>query len=224
MKKQLLGVLFGALMLVGTTLPVSATTTGEIITCEGGKTRSTYSVGEPIWEDNITSRAATITVYVTSPCDQSFRSRYNDYAYQANRVVERTDDYLSQKFGIDFQSVAQPNWTSSGSSAGDVLDSAKNSCGLTYNGNKQADIMMAFTGTKFNTTTGIAYLGLPYACMFDSGYDQNAKSCQHEFGHTYGLGHHTGTDSCVMKQGGPEYIDNLCSTHLNEWNNAKNKY
>lgn len=224
MKRKMIGTILSALMLVSMTIPASAASVGEVVTCTGGNERAVYSVGEPVWEDTVTSRAATIAVNITSPCDQSFRSRYSNYAYEANRVVERADDYLSQQFGIDFRSVAQPVWTSSGSSAEAILDSAKDKFGLTYNGTKSADIMMAFSGTKFGTTTGIAYVGAPYGCMFDSGYDQNAKSCQHEFGHTYGLRHHTGSDSCVMKQGGPEYIDHLCSTHKNQWNNAKNKY
>ena len=60
------------------------------------------------------SRSSTIWVPVTSPCDQVWRNTYpNNWMWQANRAITNADDMLSNKFGIEFYSVAQKYWDSS---------------------------------------------------------------------------------------------------------------
>lgn len=203
----------------------------EIIECGDTQMTSYRSVpelpnSEPNWEDSsVTSRASSISVNVQSPLETSWRNSYSDYYYQANRVVERIDDYLASKFGIDFYSVSQPNWSASTtSSSSSVLSDVTNNIGK---GN--ADLMIAFAGPLVDTSTtstfGVAYVGQPYALVFDHSYNQNCKSAQHEVGHTYGLRHCTNT--CVMKQGWDtewNLFENLCSSHESSWDDAKNKY
>ncbi len=230
MNKKLSKIALGLILATSMAIPTCAEAPIEYsVSTINARTRSTYDVGEPVWEDSVTSRAATISVSVTSPCDQRYRSQYSDYEYAANKVVERADDYIYKKFGIDFTSVAQPIWTSSGGNPTEMVEDARIKFGLTYNGNKTADLMMAFCGTLFQNssgqlTLGMGAIGKPYACVFNDGYSQNAKTCQHEAGHTYGLYDHTGSGTCVMKQGGPDDIDTLCTSHETQWRSSKNKY
>lgn len=57
---------------------------------------------EPRYEDSVvTSRALTINVDVNSPLEEEWRSTYSSYYYEANRIVEKVDDYLYDEFGID---------------------------------------------------------------------------------------------------------------------------
>ncbi|BCJ94922.1 hypothetical protein acsn021_24910 [Anaerocolumna cellulosilytica] len=229
MIKKIISISLAALILTTASTSVMAEEhSGEFIACADTTLKQSVvlPVGQPIYEHlQVNNKIASISVNITSPCDEEYRSTYSNYAYEANRVVERTDDYLSAEFGIDFVSVAQPLWSSSSTTVQGLLDEAKAEHGLTYNGNKTADIMMAFSDVNVGGTYGATYTGTPYAIMFHSNYDQDAKSCQHEFGHVYGLGHHTTTGKCVMKQGSDTtLIDNLCTTHYNQWNNAKNKY
>jgi len=238
MAKRVLALFVSVLLITSLSVPAfAADSKGELTICTGEqmnlKATPLLPNSEPRYEDlQINSLVASISVNVTEPCDQLFRDTYSSYAYEANRTVERTDDYLYDEFGIDFTSVAQPLWTSPDSTDPQTLiDDAIADHGLTYNGTQTADIMMAFSGADAvsgsSTVFGVTYTGDPYACMFDNGYTQNCKSCQHEFGHTYGLGHHTGTGACVMKQGWDLNWDNfehLCTTHWDAWDDAKNNY
>ncbi len=237
MTKKILALIISVLFLTSLAVPTyAADMRGEVAICTGEveelKSMPVLPNSEPRYEDGqIYSKVASVTVNVTEPVDQHFRSKYSSYAYEANRIVERVDDYLSSEFGIDFRSVAQPLWTSGSTDPETLLDDAMNTFGLKYEGSKKADIMMAFSGadttTGSGTTFGIATVSQPYGCIFDHSYNQNCKSCQHEFGHTYGLRHHTASGNCVMKQGWDTNWDNfehLCSTHWNEWNGAKSKY
>lgn len=193
--------------------------------------RSNYSVGEPVDEALAPrARAATVTVNVTSPCDNEFRQRYSDWAYQANRAVERADDGLYKLYGIDYRSVAQRTWSSSGADMSALLDNALNACGLKYNGNLTADLMIAFTGkTVESNVLGIAYVSAPYALIKDGGYNQNAACTQHESCHTYGCSH-AGSQwdndtACVMyRYLELSNIDKFCTDHYNVMMNNKNKY
>ncbi|MBO8462598.1 MAG: hypothetical protein IAC13_01555, partial [Firmicutes bacterium] len=156
-----------------TTFAQESSDSWKVMECGDAQISSYQSIPElpniePNWEDSsIISKASSIQVNVQSPLETSWRNNYSDYYYQANRVVERIDDYLSSKFGIDFYSVSQPHWsTKTTSSSGNVLSDAKNNVGK---GN--ADLMIAFAGALVDTSTsatfGVAYLGQPYALVFD---------------------------------------------------------
>lgn len=191
---------------------------------------------EPRWEDSVVnSRVAAINVDVQSPLEKSWRDTYSNYYYEANCIVEKIDDYLSDEFGIDFYSVAQPHWTTTKTTGRDVIEDAM------YNiGKGNADIMIAFIGPVADgyTTEGYKYLfGIatveqPYAVVFDHGYKQNCKSGQHEVGHTYGLCPDPKvhcTKTCVMHSGwdnGTEwkYFNHLCPDHWSQWDDAKGWY
>ena len=234
MKKILATFLIGMLCLSNSNISVYAQENSEaweVVECGDEQMAMSRSVielpnSEPNWEDsNVMSRSASINVDVQSPLETSWRNSYSDYYYQANRVVERIDDYLATAFGIDFYTRSQPNWnaTSTGSS-GNVLSDAKNNVGK---GNY--DLMIAFAGPLVDTSNsvifGVSYLNQPYSVVFDHNYNQNCKSAQHEVGHTYGLNHCSNT--CVMKQGWDtnwSLFEHLCSGHSTQWNTAKNKY
>lgn len=192
-------------------------------------------VGEAIFEyDRPAFRMASITVNVTSPVDQKWRSTYQNYAYEANRVVTRAGTALKEQFGINFLSVAQPLWQSSSTTSSGLLNDARNKHGLTYNGNQKADIMIAFSGLKPSDNSniaGIATLGNPYSTIFDNGYSTNAETTQHEAGHMYGLRHdeeESGSNydgkNCVMTAVGFGFIDRFCKGHHADWYAARNKY
>ena len=201
----------------------------EFISC-GGELLENYENrpelpnAEPIWEDStVVGRAASIRVDIQSPLEQSWiNSHSNDYYYQANRVVERIDDYLYSKFGIDFYSVSHPHWSTTSSSDVGILSDVTNRFGT---GN--ADLMIAFAGSLVSGTFGIAYVGHPYALVFDHAYTQNCKTAQHEVGHTYGLLHCSSLKNCVMKQGADlswSLFEHLCPYHEKQWNDAKTNY
>ncbi len=117
---------------------------------------------EPLWEDMaVSSRAASISVNVQSPLESSWRNRYNDSKYEARKVVERTDDFLSQKFGIEFNVTSQPDWTvgKTTAAAGILKDAAKK------HWTRKEDLMIAFAGpivdTENKATFGVAFNGRP---------------------------------------------------------------
>lgn len=181
---------------------------------------------EPLWEDMaVSSRAASISVNVQSPLESSWRKNYSNPQYEARRVVERTDDFLSQKFGIEFNVTSQPDWTVGKATApADILKDA-----TIQHWKRKEDLMIAFAGPiadKGNRTNfGVAFNGRPLSLIFDHGYNQNCKSTQHEIGHTYGLQHCKNT--CVMRPGWDdnwELFNHLCSSHDQQWNKNKNKY
>lgn len=168
------------------------------------------------------SRSTTIWVPVTSPCDQAWRNIYpNNWMWQANRAITNADNMLSNKFGIEFYSVAQKYWDSSSYSAEGLVAEAKNEWGLT-NG---ASLMIAFTGKNDGNTMGIVdAIGDPYVLILDHQYEYNRETVQHEVGHAYGLRHRSGDNNCVMTAVGMGHIDTICSTHEQQWRNNKNKY
>ena len=235
MKRGILAVVLSLNLIVMAGLPVLAAeneTSHNVEICyqSTSNARSNFSVGEPVDEALAPrARAATITVNVTSPCDTEFRQRYSDWAYQANRAVERADDGLYKLYGIDYRSVAQRTWSSSGADMGALLDNALSVCGLTYNGNLTADLMIAFTGKTVDSgVLGIAYVSAPYALVKDGGYDQNAACTQHESCHTYGCSHEgaqwDNDTECVMyRYLDLENIDKFCTDHHNVMMNNNGK-
>ena len=120
-----------------TTAFAETTDSWEVIECVDNQMTGFRSIppelpnAEPNWEDSqVLSRAASINVNIQSPLESSWRSRYSDYYYQANRVVERIDDYLAKQFGIDFYSASQPNWSAGNTgNSGSVLADATNNVG-----------------------------------------------------------------------------------------------
>lgn len=168
------------------------------------------------------SRSSTIWVAVTSPCDQVWRNTYpNNWMWQANRVITNADNMLSNKFGIEFYSVAQKYWDSSKYSAEDLVEEAKNEWGLTDG----ASLMIAFTGKNSGSTMGRVYsIGQPYILILDHQYEDNRETVQHEVGHAYGLRHIQGDNNCVMTAVGMGHIDTICSEHEQQWRRNKNKY
>ncbi len=181
---------------------------------------------EPLWEDMaVSSRAASISVNVQSPLESSWRKNYSNPQYEARRIVERTDDFLSQKFGIEFNVTSQPEWTVGKATAPrDILKDA-----AIKHWKRKEDLMIAFAGpivdTEDRAIFGVAFNGKPFSLIFDHDYNQNCKSTQHEVGHTYGLQHCNNT--CVMRPGSDnnwELFDHLCSSHEQQWNKNKNKY
>lgn len=234
-KKRIVSILMMAMltMTLGTTA-FAAEEEGDIAICYQSPTRvgSNFDVGEPVDESLLPkARAATINVNVTSPCDAEFRAKYpSNWAYQANRAIERADDGLYSLYGIDYLSVAQKVWSSSGSDMSTLLDNAKSAHGLTYNGSLKADIMAAFTGKTVDSgVLGVAYTTIPYALIKDGGYNQNAACAQHETSHTYGCSH-AGSQwdkdtSCVMyKYLELSNIDKFCTAHNNVMQSNKNRY
>ncbi len=189
---------------------------------------------EPIYENLLpTSTLASTTINITSPCDKSFRKKYpSTYAQVANRAIESADDYLGSKLGIDYLSVAQPLWEDNGakSDSMQVLYDAIGQHGLVYNGSKQADLMIAFSGKVIidsdnNRALGQANdFGGSYCVVFDYDAATNAYNVQHETGHLYGLRHDDpdAPVTCVMKQGNSSTnYNHLCTTHYNQWKNNK---
>ena len=181
---------------------------------------------EPLWEDmTVSSRAASISVNVQSPLEKTWRSKYSDPRYEARKIVERTDDFLSKKFGTEFHVASQPDWTvSNTSTVRNILKDA-----AMKNWTRKEDLMIAFAGPladkEDHVVFGVAFNGKPFSVIFDHAYNQNCKSTQHEVGHTYGLQHCSNT--CVMKSGSDnnwELFDHLCPSHEQQWNKNKNKY
>lgn len=187
-----------------------------------------FDVGEPVYEhENPVVKLASVTVNVTSPCDEEWRASYSNWSYQANRAVERADDELDRRFGIDFYSVAQPLWSSSNTTSNGLLSEARSKHGLTYNSSQTADLMIAFSGvtpTNNSLITGSAYVSQPYTTIFDNGFSMNAETVQHEAGHMYGALHchdesgsgYDGSD-CVMTAEGFGNIDRFCNGHRRDW-------
>ena len=74
---------------------------------------------EPRYEDSfVTSKALTINVDVNSPLEKEWRSTYSNYYYEADRIIEKIDDYLYDEFGIDLYTKSQPHWSFSTSATG----------------------------------------------------------------------------------------------------------
>lgn len=242
--KRFLGLTLAMLMLISTTgsipEPYLEDDSSSLVESVHAKLKlpnetSANNVSEPKYEHNNPNVRRTIyVVYVTSPCDDEWRSKYSSYMYEAGRTVERADDMLYDEFGIDLYSVAQFPWTSSSTTSSGLLDEAKSNHGLTYNGSLTAEMMIAFSGVTPSDDpyiTGIANVGAPYLVVFDNGYDINAETTQHEVGHTYSLMHceseigsSYGDKDCVMTSVGFGYIDKLCTGHYTEWENNANKY
>lgn len=77
------------------------------------------------------TRSATISVPVTSPCDQKWRKKYPDnWMWQANRAVTRADDELTSRYGIYYYSVSQKIWNSSSTDSTALVKEAKKEWGL----------------------------------------------------------------------------------------------
>ena len=78
----------------------------------GAKSQLVLPNTEPRYEDSlVTSKALTINVDINSLLESDWRNTYSNYYYEANRIVEKVDDYLSDEFGIDFYTKSQPHWS-----------------------------------------------------------------------------------------------------------------
>ncbi len=187
---------------------------------------------EPRYEDStITSRALTINVDINSPLEAEWRNTYSSYYYEANRIIEKVDDYLNDEFGIDFYTKSQPHWSFSTSSTGKTAVKAALDDAIDSHGTGSADLMIAFAGpigdVGSNAIFGATYKGNPYCILLDHDYYQNCKSTQHEVGHAYGLDECTSSSACVMRQGSDtswNWFNHLCSADHTRWDNAKDNY
>lgn len=169
------------------------------------------------------TRSASISVPVTSPCDQSWREKYPDnWMWQANRAITRADDELTSRYGIYYYSVSQKVWTSNNTTTDALVKEAKDEWGL----KDGAKLMIAFTGRKMSDGTmgEVLKIGSPYAVIVNSGYADNSETVQHETGHCYGLKHRDNDSDCVMTAVGMGHIGEICSYHNNQWKSNKNKY
>lgn len=171
--------------------------------------------------EQMVTRSVTYSVAVTEPCDQYWQDTYPDnWMWQAHRCVVNADTMLTNNYGIQYYSVSQKYWTSNNTTAEDLVAEARSEWGL----RDGADLMVAFTGRDGGNTMGIVdEIGEPYALIFDNGYEYNRETVQHETGHCYGLIHCYG-DNCVMTAYGMGHIDTICSTHDDDWTDARSKY
>lgn len=168
------------------------------------------------------TRSISIKVAVTEPCDQGWRTLYPDgWMWQAHRAVVNADEILESKFGIQYYSVAQKIWNSSGTTSDQLVNEAKNEWGLT-NG---AKLMVAFTTKNDGGIMGqVSAIGAPYVIILDHGYEYNRETVQHETGHCYGITHCGTSTDCVMRAAGMGYINRLCTRCESLWEKNKNKY
>lgn len=207
-------------------LPVQAAAaenqSSEICTLEPVSQEYANILPQPEVDDiDAISAYAGITINITSPCDEEWRSRYPDtWMWEANQAVEGADDYLISQFGINYLCVAQNYWTSpNGASYSALLDDAKNKLGLGAKG----EIMVAFTGEKLNGVAGFALGSQPYCLIYDQGRSDNIHVTQHETGHCYGLNHCPENTACIMSKGqNYRFRNQLCSSHHSQW--SANRY
>ncbi len=241
--KNLLAVFVGVAVVVSTSISVLANEkhvfSSENLNFQMGEwnesnrnTQLAMPNSEPRYEDSeITSRALTIRVNINNPLEDDWRSTYSSYYYEANRIIEKVDDFLSDEFGIDFYTLSQPHWSFSTTKTGKAAATAAIEYVAENYGLGNADMMIAFTGpiadVSGSACFGVTTSALPFCLVFDHAYNQNCKSTQHEVGHAYGLTECYGTSNCVMKQGADtawNWFENLCSGHRNAWDSVKNTY
>lgn len=177
--------------------------------------------------EQMVTRSITRQVAVTEPCDKAWRDIYpSNWMWQAHRCVVNADVMLENRYGIQYYSVSQKYWTSNHTNDGDLLDEVIDEWGL----RDGAGLMVAFSGIQGTGVYGVSYTDTPYCLIFDSGYEYNRETVQHETGHCYGLLHcqdeceSSCTANCVMTESGMGYIDKICSEHNMTWNNARTKY
>lgn len=191
---------------------------------------------QPIFEHlTIRNRTGVITVTVTSPMDQYWRAKHRSPNWEANETIETADDFLFEEFRIDLRSVAQPIWTSSGSTSTAILNNAVSRHGRTYQGNRTADIMIAFSANpnavafingRWQRIMGqVTDIPSRYAIVFCFYRDENVLTTQHELGHMYGLSHCSVSD-CLMNANPnvQNSMDNLCNACTSLWNAARAMY
>lgn len=149
-----------------------------------------------------------ITVNVSSPCDQYWRSEFPDsWMYMANYAVEEGDDFLASKFNIDYYSVSQVTWNNTKSDSYDQYDQAKNSIGKTGG----ADLMIAFSANDTQVGGLGASDGYCVVWYFDYvGIDYSCNTVTHESGHMYGVYYDGGCPSPCLMSGTPKSICNRC--------------
>lgn len=187
---------------------------------------------EPRYEDSfVTSKALTINVDVNSPLEKEWRSTYSNYYYEADRIIEKIDDYLYDEFGIDLYTKSQPHWSFSTSATGKTAAIQAIEDAIAAFGEGDADIMIAFAGpigdVGRKAVFGITQEDSAYCLLLDHEYYQNCKSTQHEVGHVYGLGECKSSSACVMRQGEDtewNLFNHLCSRHHSQWDDAKDLY
>lgn len=198
----------------------------------GEKSQLVLPNTEPRYEDSlVTSKALTINVDINSPLESDWRNTYSNYYYEANRIVEKVDDYLSDEFGIDFYTKSQPHWSFSTSATGINAVQAALDDAIDSYGTGSADLMIAFAGpigdVGSSAIFGATYKGNPYCILLDHDYYQNCKSTQHEVGHAYGLDECQSSSACVMRQGADtswKWFNHLCSTDHAFWDSKKDSY
>lgn len=137
----------------------------------GAKSQLVLPNTEPRYEDSlVTSKALTINVDINSPLESDWRNTYSNYYYEANRIVEKVDDYLSDEFGIDFYTKSQPHWSFSTSATGINAVQAALDDAIDSYGTGSADLMIAFAGpigdVGSSAIFGATYKGNPWSNNF----------------------------------------------------------
>ena len=206
---------------------VEATLEDETVLCEGypipnqssGVSEAEESTFLPLIPHESRGLLSYINVYVSSPCDQYWRSEFSsNWMYMANYAVEVGDNFLANKFNIDYYSVAQNYWTNSVSDSYDQYYSAKNNVGKT-NG---ADLMIAFSAKDTQFGGLGASDGYCLAWYFDyAGIDYTCNTVTHESGHMYGVHVDGGCSAPRLMSGTPNTI---CSDCYRTWNANKYKW
>lgn len=149
-----------------------------------------------------------ITVYISSPCDQYWRNAFpNNWMYMANYAVEEGDNFLADKFNIDYISVAQSYWNNTNANSYDQYYDAKDNIGKT-NG---ADLMIAFSANQ-TTVGGLgSSTGHCVVWYFDyAGIEYSCNTVTHESGHMYGINKDGGCSTPCLMSGTPKSICDQC--------------
>lgn len=149
-----------------------------------------------------------ITVYVSSPCDQYWRTAFpNNWMYMANYAVEEGDNFLADKFNIDYISVAQTYWNNTNTDSYDQYYDARDNIGKT-NG---ANLMIAFSANR-TTVGGLgAASGHCVVWYFDyAGIEYSCNTVTHESGHMYGIHTDGGCLTPCLMSGTPKSICDAC--------------
>ncbi len=164
-----------------------------------------------------------VVVNVKTVCDKQYQNAHKkDWKVRAKKVTKKGTKALYSQFNIYFSPQKAVGYTSVKSSNEEKLlkDFVKK--------NKisgKTDMIVGLSGRQPDGVAGITYVGKvsggPKVLIFESSYNSEAETIQHEIGHTYDLNHCK--KSCVMKSSGFGYLNKFCASHKKKWK-ANRKY